>query len=159
MPVARVVVEINQEAVTRIGLGEARRRVTDMTRATFNRAMVLTPVASGNLRSHNDMRIDTRPFQIVGEVFNLVDYAAPVHNGSKAHVVRPKTRPQRVGTNSAGLPVFKGGVLRFVYNGRVVYARETKIPAQRPRPWLTRAMVQTAPRYGFKVVNLGPGGA
>jgi len=158
MPVARVVVDIDQAAVTRIGLAEARRRVVDMTRATYNRAMVLTPVSSGNLRLHNDMRIDDRPFQVVGEVFNLVDYAAPVHNGSRRHVVRPKTRPRRVGTNRAGLPVFQGGVLRFVYNGRVVFARQVTIPAQRPRPWLSRAMIQTAPRYGFRIVNPGPGG-
>lgn len=159
MPVARAVVEVDQAAVTRIGLREAHRRVTDMTRATFNRANILTPVKSGYLRSQNNMRVDLGAQRVVGEVFNLVDYAAPVHNGSKAHRVRPKTVPRRVGTNKAGLPVFKGGVLRFVYNGRVVYARSTWIPAQRARPWLTRAMVQTAPRYGFKIINLGPGGA
>ncbi len=145
---------LNHPVINDIGMKEARRKVADMTRATLNRATVLTPVDTGNLRSGNNSRLFERGLRVFGEVFNQTEYAAAVHNGSRAYTVRPKTLPRRVGINSAGLPIFQGGVLRFEIGGKIVYARSAEIPARKGRPWLEQAMIQTAPRYGFVIENL-----
>ncbi len=136
---------LNHPVINDIGMKEARRKVADMTR---------TPVDTGNLRSGNNSRLFERGLRVFGEVFNQTEYAAAVHNGSRAYTVRPKTLPRRVGINSAGLPIFQGGVLRFEIGGKIVYARSAEIPARKGRPWLEQAMIQTAPRYGFVIENL-----
>lgn len=48
-----------------------------------------------------------------------------VHNGSKRHQIRPRRR---------------GGYLRFVVGGRVVFAREVSHPGYKGNPFLTRAL-------------------
>lgn len=152
--VVRAKLDLNRGAINQIGLREARRKVTDMTRATFNRANILTPVDTGNLRTHNSQRVYQAGLVVYGEVFNLAEYAAAVHNGTRRHTIYPKTRPVQIGTNSAGLPIYRSGVLRFKAGGRTVYARHVTMPARKGRPWLVNAMVQTAPRYGFTIVTL-----
>ena len=53
MAIARVTLTWNDPQIERIGMDEARRLVIDMTRATYNRANILTPVKTGHLRSKN----------------------------------------------------------------------------------------------------------
>ena len=48
-----------------------------------------------------------------------------VHNGTRPHLIRPRRR---------------GGMLRFVVDGRVVYARLVRHPGYRGDPFLTRAL-------------------
>lgn len=50
-----------------------------------------------------------------------------VHNGSRPHVIRPRRR---------------GGYLRFVVDGRVVYARMVNHPGYKGNPFLTDALKQ-----------------
>lgn len=50
-----------------------------------------------------------------------------VHNGSRAHVIRPRRT---------------GGVLRFVIGGRVVYARRVNHPGYKGDPFLVKALEQ-----------------
>ena len=135
---AQVRLDLNMGAVNQIGLDEVRRRVADMTRATFNRANVLTPVDTGRLRAGNNMRLYTVGLIAYGEVFNQVEYAAAVHNGAEPRVIVPRRRQ----------------ALKFVVNGRTVFAKSVNWPGMRPQPWLAQAMLQTAPRYGFAIINL-----
>jgi hypothetical protein len=135
---ARIRLDLNGAAINRLGLDEARRRVAEMTRATFNRANVLTPVDTGRLRVGNNMRLWSAGSIAYGEVFNQVDYAAAVHDGAKPHIIRPRSRR----------------ALKFVVDGRTVFASSVQHPGNRPQPWLRTAMVQTAPRFGFTVINL-----
>lgn len=142
MAIARVRLEINEAAVTRIGMDYARDRVTAVTRAIYNRANILTPVRTGRLRAANQFRVYNAGFTVRGEVFNNTDYAAPVHNGARPRVIQAR-RP--------------GGALRFRGSGgRVLFRHSVNWPGTRPRPWLATAMIQIAPRYGFVIDNAGP---
>ena len=138
MPRAEIRLELNQGVIGQIGLDVARRQVADMTRATYNRANVLTPVDTGRLRAGNNMRLWSAGLVAYGEVFNHVDYAAPVHNGARPHTIRPRTRK----------------ALKFVMDGRTVFATEVHHPGNKARPWILKAMIETAPRYGFTVISL-----
>lgn len=135
---AQIRLDLNSGAINQLGLDEARRRVADMTRATFNRANVLTPVDTGRLRVGNSMRVYSVGFIAYGEVFNQVEYAAAVHNGARARKIVPRSKK----------------ALKFTMNGRTVFASSVDWPGTRPQPWLARAMIETAPRYGFAIVNL-----
>jgi len=143
MAVARVRLNLNLGAVNDIGMDEARRHVLDMTRATLNRSNVLTPVRFGNLRAHNDMRLWETGLVAYGEVFNNVRYAAAVHNGADPRVIEAKPR-------AGG----RQGALRFKAGGRYIYRKRINWPGTRPRPWLTTAMIQVAPQYGFEIVDI-----
>jgi hypothetical protein len=135
---AQIRLDLNLGAVNQLGLEEARRRVADMTRATFNRANILTPVDTGRLRVGNNMRLYTAGLVAYGEVFNQVEYAAAVHNGAKPRTIVPRTKK----------------ALKFVMNGRTVFASSVDWPGMKAQPWLSQAMVQTAPRYGFTIIRL-----
>ena len=143
MAVARVRLRLDEGAVNEIGMDAARDLVLDMTRATLNRATVLTPVRTGRLRASNDMRLWETGLVAYGEVYNNLSYAAAVHNGAEARIIRAHDR-------NGGRP----GALRFKQGGRVIYRREVRWPGTPPRPWLTTAMIQVAPQYGFAVVDL-----
>lgn len=57
---------------------------------TTNRAIVLTPVATGLLRSRTQMRMtSTSGNTISGEVFNDTEYAIYVHEGTRYMKSRP----------------------------------------------------------------------
>lgn len=135
MPVAfQITIEVNPAAARAVALDAAERVVTDVTRRVFNRAIVLTPVDTGNLRAQNNMRVTRSPNGAVGEVFNDTEYAAAVHNGNKAYTVRPRRRK----------------ALRWVSkSGEVVFAKSARIPARRGRPWLARALQEVAGAEGF----------
>ena len=135
---AEIRLDLNSRAINQIGFAEARRQVADMTRATFNRANVLTPVDTGRLRVGNNMRLYSVGLIAYGEVFNQVEYAAAVHNGARPRKIVPRTKK----------------ALKFTMNGRTVFAKSVDWPGTRPQPWLEQAMVQTAPRYGFAIINL-----
>lgn len=145
MAIARVTLEFNSSAVQRIGMDEAGRRVTQVTRAIFNRANILTPVKSGHLRRNNDWRVYVAGLTVRGEVYNNVDYAAAVHNGARARRIYAKPRPWK-----------GGGALKFKVGGRTIFRKYVNWPGTRPRPWLATAMVQVAPRYGFRITDAGP---
>lgn len=130
-------INFDNAAITAAGLAIAVRGVTSVTRRVYNRANVLTPVRTGRLRAANQMRVGVQGLKVQGEVFNDTAYAAPVHDGSKAYVVRPRRKK----------------ALRFVIDGEVVFARSARIPARRGRPWIYRAMLEVAAPLGWKVTR------
>lgn len=119
------------------GLAEARREGTDMTRRVLNRGNVLTPVRTGRLRGGNHMRVYVRGLLVIGEIFNETAYAVAVHDGSRAYTIVPKRKK----------------ALKFEIAGEVVFATRVRMPARRGRPWLKRALIETAVPAGYKLVS------
>jgi hypothetical protein len=159
--------EPDRGAIQQAGMVLARRAIIDVTRRVLNRAIILTPVDTGNLRAANQMRIRQQGTKVTGEVFNPVAYAAFVHDGTQAHTVRPKPNIITVRPKNAkmlrfvinGRVVFARSVrmqspLRFTIGGRTVFAQSARIPAKRGRPWLLRAMREVAGSLGWKVTEL-----
>lgn len=134
MPVVWTV-QIRRGDAQAVAFSFAERLVTDTTRRVFNRANILTPVDTGRLRAGNQFRVRREASRVVGEVFNNTAYARAVHDGSKAHTIRPKRRK----------------ALRFVIGGEVVFARSVRMPARRGRPWIARALKEIAGREGYTV--------
>lgn len=119
------------------GLATAERAVRRVTRGTFNRSQVLCPVDTGNLRATGQMDMRTQGLIVSGSVEYTARYAAAVHEGRKALTIRAKGN----------------GRLKFVVDGRTVYAREVRQPARAGRPFLRDALIETAAREGFTVTS------
>lgn len=89
-------------------------------------AKALVPVRTGFLRSsiHPDPVRRTGPWSIDTGVSADAPYAAPVHEGARPHVIRPR----------------HARFLRFEVEGRVVFARRVNHPGQRAQPFLSNAV-------------------
>ena len=134
LKVGRVRLRLDRGKADKIARDEAYRLTLNCTRRTFNRANVLTPVDTGNLRAHNQMTVGRSPRGAVGWVFNDAAYAEAVHNGSPPHTIRPR----------------KGKALKFQMDGRTVFAKSVRHPGNRGRPWITRAGREVAAQEGFR---------
>ena len=127
---------LNRAALHGEGMDLARRTVARVVRRTFNRSQVLVPVDTGLLRASGRTNVGERGSVVVGEVVYDTRYAAAVHEGRRALTIRP-TRP--------------GGRLRFVVDGRVVWATKVHQPARAGRPYLSTALAEVAGAEGFRV--------
>jgi len=135
--VARIRTRISQAALRRVGAQATGRQVTATTRKVFNRARVLSPWDTGNMRGEHTMTVTAQPAanRVVGRVSVRTDYAMAVHEGTRAHVIRPNRRK----------------ALRFRYRGRTVIVRQVRHPGTQGRPWLATALREVALRDGFAV--------
>lgn len=113
----------------------ARKIVSRVTRRTFNRSQILCPVDTGNLRASGGMKVGGRGSMVVGQVEYTARYAAAVHEGRRALTIRAKG----------------GGYLKFVVDGRTVFARSVRQPARRGRPFLRTALLEVAAQEGIVV--------
>ena len=79
------------------------------------------PYVGGKLKSSMYMvyKSHWNPQVIVGA---NTSYAYYVHEGTRPHTIRPK----------------KSKALRFVYNGRVIYAQKVSHPGQKKQPFLSK---------------------
>lgn len=132
---ARHKLHVSQARLQAVGMDEARRKVRRVTRRTDNRSAVLVPVDSGNLRASRRSDVREIGATVVGTVGYYARYAAAVHNGRRALTIRAKG----------------GGMLKFVVDGRTVYARQVRQPARRGRPYLAQALREVAAAEGFSV--------
>lgn len=136
-------VHIDQTALTRVGTDGLRKLVDRTTRRVLNRSQVLCPVDTGNLRA-SGRRTPTVVFGglVRGEVIYDAEYAAAVHEGRRALTIRPRSNSPRAR-------------LRFVVDGRVVWARSVHQPARAGRPFLRTALIEEAGAAGFRIVSVG----
>jgi len=125
---------MDRAAAQAVAMDTALVLVTDVTRRTLNRAIVLTPVRTGNLRAQNNMRVLKTRTTVTGEVFNDTAYALAVHNGNKAYTIRPRHKKALRWTSRSG---------------EIVYAKSARRKARRGRPWLLRALQEIAGPAGF----------
>lgn len=120
-------------------LSMATRHVSRDTLALLNRARVLCPVRTGNLRNSHQMQVryDAALQAVIGQVFTRVHYARPVHDGRRSRVIR----------------VRRAKFLRFYWRGRWWYKREVHQPALRGRPWLHTALREIAATRGYRLTR------
>lgn len=80
------------------------------------------------------------PNKIRGLVGTRVKYSMPIHEGAKAHKIRPRRQ---------------GGALKFYWAraGRVVYFKSVNHPGVGATPFLTSSLADTARPLGFVVVR------
>jgi hypothetical protein len=130
-------VRLDRPQLTRVIQGESRRTLRQRAPQVLNRARILAPVDTGRLRSSGKIQysgfFSFRPKATI--VFD-VDYAEAVHNGTRRHRI----------------PARPGGVLRFVWNGRVTYARFVNHPGTKPNPFLDRAVREVMRPVGWNIV-------
>jgi hypothetical protein len=127
--VASYTLRINSAKLKGVGMRRSKSLVNRVTRKTFNRSQVKTPVDTGNLRASGLMDVTVGASSVVGTIIYTAEYAAAVHNGRRALTIFPKN---------------PGGKLRFTVGGKVVYAKWVHQPARAPRPWLFEALERVA---------------
>lgn len=94
-------------------------------------AKQLAPERSGNLKRLivPDAVRRVGPWSLATGVSSLAEYSAPVHEGARPHVIRPRN----------------ARALRFeVEGGRVVFARRVNHPGNRANPFLRNAVHRVA---------------
>lgn len=131
-------VRLAQARMQATGMAAARKIVTRATRRTDTRSAILAPVDTGYLRSSRRMNVGERGNSVIGEVRYTAEYAAAVHNGRRALIIR--SRPG-------------GPKLRFTVGGRVVYTREVHQRARKGRPFLTTALREVAAQEGLRYTD------
>jgi hypothetical protein len=131
----RHTLRINRPTLQGVGMEGARKIVSRVTRRTFNRSQILCPVDTGNLRASGSMKLGDRGALVVGQVEYTARYAAAVHEGRRALTIRARGR----------------GYLKFVVDGRTVYARSVHQPARRGRPFLRDALFEVAAQEGIAI--------
>lgn len=117
---------LNTPALNGHGITVAQRVVGRVVRRTLNRSAILAPVDTGYLRSTGQSSVQTNGLVVIGDVTYTANYAAAVHEGRRALTIRARG----------------GGKLRFVVDGRVVYATQVHQPARAGRPFLRDALTE-----------------
>lgn len=130
---------LNDQAIRAVAEEQGGGLVIKTTVKILNRAKILCPVDTGNLRASLQMRITKTGDIISGEVYTNVNYASYVHEGTRPHLIRPRRA---------------GGVLRFPVPPRsshIVFTRLVHHPGTKARPFLRLAIEQVAPAAGFAI--------
>lgn len=142
---ASIRVSVARHELRKVGKAEAGKKVARTTLRVLNRARVLSPWDTGNLRGQHGMSIRTEASRsrVVGTVYAATDYAAFVHEGTPPHVIRPKPTRRRID----GKPT----ALKFKIGGRIVIVRQVNHPGTKARPWLATALREVAGRDNFRI--------
>jgi hypothetical protein len=159
-------IELDRAQVLSVAMGQASPVVAKTTRRVLNRAEVLSPVDTGNMRASHSMTMRVTKTRCVGRIEVAAKYAEMVHGGTRAHYIRA-TRANalsftwgRMGgvrvvvpkkalvKGPTGLRKTKKGVIFYVAKG---YVRH---PGTTARPWLYRALKEIATLEGFDVSGL-----
>lgn len=129
-------VRLDRAELNRTIRGASRRELEATARQVVNRAKILAPVDTGRLRA--SIRIESRRTLTLRSVYTVgsdVEYARMVHDGTRPHVIRPKT----------------ANVLRFRVGGRWAYAKVVHHPGTKARPFLDRAVREVAGGKGYDI--------
>lgn len=163
----RVKIDLNQLRVLQVGVSLAAPEIAEATRWTLNRANVLTPVDTGNLRGANQMTVRARRKSVTGTVENRTEYAVAVHNGTRPHTISARRKKAlafmwaRKGGIRVIVPRKPGGGtgIRKSKTGKTVLwigKGFVRHPGTKARPWLDDALRQMAALRGYRYTP-GPG--
>lgn len=130
-------VKVARDRLILVAQQAGAKEVARTTRKVFNRARVLSPVRTGNLRANHspDLRVVKSMNRVVGRVIVSTRYAAAVHEGAKPHIIRAK----------------KKKALKFKYRGQTVIVKSVKHPGNKAQPWLMTALREVGLANGYKV--------
>lgn len=126
----RVTLHINDPVFNDQIEGYGLRRMRRLQRRIATQARVDVPVDTGHLgRMVQEGRPHVvAPRMVAGDVHDNAHYAAPVHEGRRARVIRPRNAQ----------------ALRFNIGGRVVFAKVVRQGPMRGRPFLRNAGMRVA---------------
>lgn len=119
--------DIDNAALEHAVMSKVETFARSFVRKVAAEARTQAPARTGKLRRSikTEPVRRTGPMSVETGVTVLASYAAPVHEGARPHVIRPRT----------------ARVLRFeVEGGRIVFARRVNHPGNRPNPFLRRAV-------------------
>lgn len=133
--VKKVTVELYRDVIKEVLHDLAGKEVARVTLKVLNRAKVLTPVDTGNLRASHQFKIKNSATKVTGEVFTKVKYALAVHEGRRAIVIHPT----------------KKKALAFVWHDQPMVRKWVTQPARPGRPWLRDALREVAANEGFQM--------
>lgn len=110
------------------------RGMRRLSRRIESRAKMRAPVDTGRLRQSigRTVDVDSSGGHVSARVFAAVDYARFVHEGTEAHVIRPRYKQ----------------ALKFEQNGRTRFATVVHHPGTKPRPFLVSAAREEIARLG-----------
>lgn len=131
-------IRVDQAQMRRVIRGASRTELENTGRRVVNRAKVLCPVDTGRLRA--SIRGSTSRTWTLRPQFTVssnVDYAPMVHDGTRPHTIRPRTKQ----------------ALKFTVGGQVVFARVVHHPGTRARPFLDRALREETAGRGYRITN------
>lgn len=110
------------------------------TRETLNLSKERAPRDTGRLANSLGSRLREAPNFVRGFVSTRVKYAMPIHEGAKAHIIRPRR---------------SGGNLRFYWElvGAEVSFRSVRHPGVGATPFMTSALRDVCAPLGFRIIR------
>jgi hypothetical protein len=135
VPVTKVRVDLYGPVIKSVLHDLAGKNVVKVGMKVFNRARVMTPVDTGNLRASHQFKIKQTETKVTAEVFTKVKYALAVHEGRRPVVIRPKNKQ----------------ALRFVWHGQPTFRKWVFQPARAGRPWMRDALREVAASEGYQM--------
>lgn len=158
-------IELDRAVVLSTAIGQTSPFVFQTTRATMNRATVLAPVDTGNLRGGISMTMRVSQTTVTGRIENRVKYDEFVQRGTEPHTIRAKQAKalvfnwKRMGGVRTVVPKkpTKWGGLRKGKTGTVLWIGKGYVnhPGTKARPYMYRALREVAGSKGFKVEYIG----
>jgi len=159
--VATVRVDLSNATIKAVAVQELGKLVITTTLRIHNRAKILCPVDTGNLRASITQKITLSGEEIIGTVGTNVKYAAFVHDGTRPHTIRARAGKSLV------FYWPKAGVVTVVPNpakrwtGKFADGHRLMIgkgyvdhPGTKARPFLRTALVEEATKAGFIVKSV-----
>lgn len=162
-------IELDNAVVLSVGIGQVSPWVFQTTRAVKNRAEVLAPVDTGNLRGGVAMTMRVSRTTVTGRIENRVRYDEYVQRGTAPHTIRAKQAKalafnwKRMGNVRTVVPkkATRWGGLRKGKTGMVLWIGKGYVnhPGTKARPYMYRALREVAGLKGFTVTFMGGLGA
>lgn len=129
---------MDRAALNRTFRATSRSEGEIAARQVVARAKVLAPVDTGRLRA--SIRVERRSILGLRQRWTVgsdVEYAPMVNDGTKPHIIRPRTKK----------------ALKFKMGGKTVYAKVVHHPGTRARPFLDRALADVARSRGYSITQ------
>lgn len=129
-------IRVDQAQLRRVIRQASMRELENTGRRVVNRAKILCPVDTGRLRASIKGKASrTWTLRPQFTVSSNVDYAPMVHDGTRPHIIRPRTKQ----------------VLKFNVGGQVVFAKVVHHPGTRARPFLDRALAEETAGRNYRI--------